>query len=665
MPDRQINILQGRTFMVSDERGDVAPNYDLPGGLFFRDMRHLSRWELRLNGRPLAALSGQPVEYDEAVFYLQQPTGTVYLNPSLSVLRRRHVGEGVQEQLTVTNHGARPAVLELSLLFEADFADIFEVKDKQGKTGRHYRRIEKGAVVLGYERGEFRRETRIKAPGARFTEQSMSYALELAATETWSTEIEISVATAAIRPVPHLDHRPQMPVSLEDWLAQAPELDTDWDDLVHTYRRSLIDLAALRFYPDTVPDASLPAAGLPWFMALFGRDSLIVGYQTLPYAPELCRTTLRALAAQQASTMDDIRDAEPGKILHELRHGELTYFGQRPQSPYYGSADSTPLFLIVLDEYHRWTGDSATVRDLEPHARAAIQWMREFGDADGDLFIEYATRNPEQGLVNQCWKDSWNAIVHPDGTLATLPRATCEIQGYAYDARLRAARLARDCWNDPALASTLEAEAAALQERFVDAFWLPDEGFYALALDGQKRPVPTLTSNVGHLLWSGIIPPAHAASVVGHLMGPAMFSGWGVRTLADGLTAYNPMEYHNGTVWPHDNAIVAAGLARYGFRAEAAVIAEAMLTAAALSGFRLPEALIGTARDLTEIPIAYPSACSPQAWAAGTPLMLLRTLLGLEPDGDQLTADPYLPSRCARLMLRGVPGAWGKADAGI
>ncbi|MEV0273388.1 glycogen debranching N-terminal domain-containing protein [Hamadaea sp. NPDC050747] len=665
MPDRQINILQGRTFMVSDERGDVAPNYDLPGGLFFRDMRHLSRWELRLNGRPLASLSGQPVEYDEAVFYLQQPTGTVYLNPSLSVLRRRHVGEGVQEQLAVTNHGSRPAVLELSLLFDADFADIFEVKDKQGKTGRHYRRIESGAVVLGYERGEFRRETRIKAPGARFTEQSMSYALELSPTQTWSTEIEISVATAAIRPVPHLDHRPQMPISMEDWLAQAPELDTDWDDLVHTYRRSLIDLAALRFYPDTVPDASLPAAGLPWFMALFGRDSLIVGYQTLPYAPELCRTTLKALAAQQASMMDDVRDAEPGKILHELRHGELTYFGQRPQSPYYGSADSTPLFLIVLDEYHRWTGDSATACDLEPHARAAIQWMREFGDSDGDLFIEYATRNAEQGLANQCWKDSWNAIVHPDGTLATLPRATCEIQGYAYDARLRAARLARECWNDPALAESLEAEARLLRDRFVDAFWLPDEGFYALALDGQKRPVPTLTSNIGHLLWSGIVPPEHAASVVEHLMGPAMFSGWGVRTLADGLTAYNPMEYHNGSVWPHDNAIVAAGLARYGFREEAAVISEAMLTAAALSGFRLPEALIGTARELTEIPIAYPSACSPQAWAAGTPLMLLRTLLGLEPDGERLTADPHLPSRCGRLMLRGIPGAWGKADAGV
>ncbi|NUR71980.1 MAG: amylo-alpha-1,6-glucosidase [Hamadaea sp.] len=665
MPDRQINILQGRTFMVSDERGDVAPNYDEPGGLFFRDMRHLSRWELRLNGRPLASLSGQPVEYDEAVFYLQQPTGTVYLNPVLSVLRRRHVGEGVQEQLKVTNHGARPAVLELSLLFDADFADIFEVKDKQGKTGRHYRRIEKGAAVLGYERGEFRRETRIKAPGARFTEQSMSYALELAPTETWSTEIEISVATAAIRPVPHLDHRPQMPISLEDWLAQAPELDTDWDDLVHTYRRSLIDLAALRFYPDTVPDASLPAAGLPWFMALFGRDSLIVGYQTLPYAPELCRTTLRALAAQQASAMDDVRDAEPGKILHELRHGELTYFGQRPQSPYYGSADSTPLFLIVLDEYFRWTGDSATVCDLEQQAKAAIRWMREFGDADGDLFIEYATRNPEQGLVNQCWKDSWNAIVHPDGTLATLPRATCEIQGYAYDARIRAARLARACWNDHALAESLEEEARLLQERFVEAYWLPDEGFYALALDGQKRPVPTLTSNIGHLLWSGIVPPDHAPSVVAHLMGPAMFSGWGVRTLAEGLTAYNPMEYHNGTVWPHDNAIVAAGLARYGFREEAALISEAMLTAAALSGFRLPEALIGTARELTEIPIAYPSACSPQAWAAGTPLMLLRTLLGLEPDGDRLTADPHLPSRCGRLMLRGVPGVWGKADAGV
>ena len=645
MQPRRINILDGSTFVVSDLRGDIGLRHDDMSGLFYRDTRHLSHWQIRLNGRELDALSADTLDYDEAVFFLIEPTGTIYRNPTLSLVRHRHVGDGMQEQLELTNHGTRPTQLEVSLLFGSDFADIFEIKDKLSKVGEFARRIDTDRVTLVYRHADFYRETTIRASGAFFTDESLTFRLSLAPNQTWRSEVEISLATNTHRPVPMRSHQPNMDQSLEEWLEAAPRLESDSDDLRRTYHRSLVDLAALRFYPETVPDASLPAAGLPWFMALFGRDSLIASYQALPFVPELCRTTLRALAHQQATEFDDFRDAEPGKILHELRHGELTHFGLRPQSPYYGSCDSTPLFLIVLDEYERWTGDVDTVRELEPSARAALRWIEEYGDVNHDGYLDYQTRNPESGLPNQCWKDSWNSIVWPDGRLTTLPRATCEIQGYAYDARMRLARLARKVWNDGLLADRLERDAAALRKRFLTDFWLPEQGFYALALDGEKQPVPTLASNIGHLV------------------GPWLFSGWGIRTLAAGQAVYNPLEYHNGTVWPHDTALVAAGLARYGRRAEAGQLAVAILEAARHFDYRLPEVFVGYDRETTMLPVAYPTACSPQAWAAGTPLLLLRLLLGLEPEGDVLRVDPAVPAEIGHLTLHGIPGRWGRSTA--
>jgi glycogen debranching enzyme len=659
----KVSILEGITFVVSDMRGDIAPDPDEPTGLFFRDMRHLSRWQVRLNGNQLDALSGDAVEYDEAVFFLVEPTGTIYRNPTVSLLRRRHVGDGMRESLELTSHSVQPLTVELSILFAADFADIFEIKDQLHKTGRSYKRVVPDEVTLGYERGDFRRETIVRAAGAFFTDESVTFRITLNPRQTWRTEIEVGVATASARPVVKRAHEPNMPFGLQEWLDAAPCLDTAWDDLRRLYHRSLVDLAALRFYPESVPESSLPAAGLPWFMALFGRDSLITSYQALPFVPEMCRTTLLALAARQATEVDDFRDAQPGKILHELRDGELTHFGERPQSPYYGSADATPLFLIVLDEYERWTGDRQTVQMLEGAARAALTWMERYGDLDGDGFISYLTRNPETGLRIQCWKDSWNSIVYPDGTLAPLPQATCEIQGYAYDARRRMARLARECWGDLALADRLDRDADALRKRFHETFWLPDEGFYALARDGAGRPVPTLTSNMGHLLWSGIVPDENVDRVVEHLLGENLFSGWGVRTMASGQRAYNPMEYHNGTVWPHDNALIAMGLTRYGRHTEAARLAEVMLEAAPYFRHRLPEAFVGTDRKDTGVPVAYASACSPQAWASAAPLLLLRSMMGLEPRRDGLGVDAHVPLRCGYLALSGIPGWWGRADA--
>jgi glycogen debranching enzyme len=427
--------------------------------------------------------------------------------------------------------------------------------------------------------------------------------------------------------------------------------------------RSLVDVAALRFRPNTMPERSLPAAGLPWFMALFGRDSLITSYQMLPFSSELAATTLQALADAQGKNMVELTEEEPGRILHELRFGELTHFHERPQSPYYGASDTTPLFLVLLDEYERWTGDAKLVRALEPNARAALDWIDHFGDRDGDGYIEYE-RKTELGLENQCWKDSWNSILFHDGTLAPAPRATCEIQGYAYDAKVRCARLAREIWKDEALAVTLETEAAELKRRFNHDYWIPDRQFFALALDGHKRKVDSLCSNIGHLLWSGIVEDDKAKALRDHLMSPRMFSGWGIRTMAEGETGYNPIEYHNGTVWPHDCSIVAAGLARYGFRKDAAEIISGIFEASVAFRYRLPEVFAGYERAKTRYPVQYTTACIPQAWAAGAPMLGIRTLLGLEPKGEALTfaADAVVPSWLGTLAVEGIRGRWGRSS---
>lgn len=444
-----------------------------------------------------------------------------------------------------------------------------------------------------------------------------------------------------------------MPLSLDQWLDTAPALDTDVDNVSRSYRQSLLDLAALRFRPMADMEESLPAAGLPWFMALFGRDSLITAYEALPFHPQLAAGTLETLASLQATTRDDFRDADPGKILHELRFGELTALGESPHSPYYGSHDSTPLFLILLDEYERWTGDVELVRRLESAGRAALSWIEGPGDPDGDGYLEYHTRSPK-GLVNQGWKDSGDAIAFADGRLAKPPIATCELQGYAYDARRRTARLARRVWGDAALADRLERDALDLKQRFNRDFWLDDRGYYALALDGTKQPVDSLTSNIGHLLWSGIVDDGRAGLIAQRLVGSELWSGWGVRTMGNADAAHNPIGYHTGTVWPHDTAICAEGLRRYGFRREATTAVLALLEAAAAFDYRLPEVFAGFSREATAIPVEYPTPCSPQAWAAGAPLLALRTLLGLDPDEDDLRCEPAMLPGSARLHLRRV-----------
>ena len=515
---------------------------------------------------------------------------------------------------------------------------------------------------MGYQREGFVRETRITPSQKGETRKDgFGFRVQLKPRTSWSVAIEVSASARMTEP----EGTPATSMSqkeVDEWCNLAPRLISSWEPLHQIYKRSLVDLAALRFRTGIVPGA-LPAAGLPWFMAVFGRDSLLTSFQAMPYAPELAASTLRALALFQGRVEDPFRDEEPGKILHEIRLGEMTAFEERPHSPYYGSADSTMLFLIVLEEYVRWTGDLAFARELEPQARAAIAWINKYGDRDGDGYVEYERRNKETGLENQCWKDSWDSIAFADGTLAPTPRATCELQGYVYDAKHRMIRLAREIWKDHALADKLARESQELKERFNRDFWIAERGFFALALDGQKRKVDSLTSNIGHLLWSGIADDEKADLCVKHLMSDELFSGWGIRTMASSEGSYNPIGYHVGTVWPHDSSFIAWGLRRYGYRAEAARIGRAILEAADLFDGRLPEAFGGYPRSKTKYPVEYPTACSPQAWATGAPLLVLRTLLGLDSDGKHMIVDPAIPEPLGRIELLSVPGCWGRMDA--
>jgi glycogen debranching enzyme len=672
MTDDLVRILDGNTFVVSDARGDIEASRTDPTGLFSFDTRFLSRWVLTVDGQRLNALSTDDLQYFEARFFLVPGTGTIYVDAKRSVIRQRAVGAGFHEQLRILNHENEPITLEVRLDADSDFADLFEVKDALEKKGTFYRQVDGDGLTLGYRRETYVRETRISASvPATFDDEGVTFDVRIEAHGEWTTDLSVVAAIGPHgetrdRPKYGPDRRrarPDMAGDLEEWLAQAPTLRCDWDALKTTYRRSLVDLAALRFTARSLPGRALPAAGLPWFMTMFGRDSIFTSLQALPFAPELAATTLLALGERQGSRVDDFRDEDPGRILHEMRYGELTAFEERPHSPYYGSADATPLFVVLLDEYERWTGDEELVRDLEPEARAALRWIDEYGDLQGNGYISYQRRNEETGLENQCWKDSWDSISFHDGTLPGFPRATCELQGYAYDAKVRAARLARRFWGDEGYADRLEREAAELKERFDRDFWLEERGYYAVALDADGRPVDSLTSNIGHLLWSGIVDERRAEIVASHLLGPRLFSGWGVRTMAEGEGRYNPIGYHVGTVWPFDNSFIAWGLRRYGFKEEAARIAAGILDAAGYFDGRLPEAFGGYRRELTNYPVQFPTACSPQAWSTGAPLLLLRTMLGLEPLDEHLVVDAALPVRIGHLELLDIPGRWGRIDA--
>ncbi|MFD6639349.1 glycogen debranching N-terminal domain-containing protein [Micromonospora chalcea] len=670
MKDR-VSILDGNTFLVSDDRGNIEPSYDFPTGLFAFDTRFLSTWFLTIDGQRLHALSIDDSLSYKTRFFLVPGEPTHYLDANVSVIRSRAIGASLDEELTVLNHSEQEQEFHLRLDIGSDFADLLEIKNRRDKKGRTTPTVERNGLRLTYHREAFRRETLVTSSApVEVDADGMTFRVRVGPHGEWTTRLHVSTIIygargediRAVLPLGGQRTAAEIEAEQSALISRAPKLGCDCEPLAGAYRRSLNDLAALRYESITL-GVRLLAAGLPWFMTLFGRDSIFTSLQVLPFLPDLVKPTIVMLAGLQGSRVDDFRDEEPGKILHELRYGESAGFEEQPHSPYYGAADTTALFVILLDEYERWTGDADLVRNLENETRAALTWLDTYGDLLGTGYVWYMSRNPETGLPNQCWKDSPEAISYADGRMPEFPRATCELQGYTYDAKMRAARMARTHWQDPVYADRLEQEAAALKERFNRDFWIADREYYALALDPRGQQVDALSSNIGHLLWSGIVDESRAPAIAAHLLGPRLFSGWGVRTLADDQGRYNPVGYHVGTVWPFDNSIIAWGLWRYGFRREAGLLCDALLSASRYFDGRLPEVFAGYERGLTDYPVEYPTACSPQAWSAGTPLLLLRVMLGLEPQGEHLIIDPAVPPGMGRVELLDIPGRWGRVDA--
>ncbi len=658
-----IAVLEGRTFMYSDSVGDV-PRGSI-GGLVHADTRFLSRWALTIDGAPFLVLRAGIIDYYSAEFVLTNPRLEGLEANSVGLRRLRFVGNGLHERIELESYLREPLRIELHLAVDNDFADLFEIKDRVRDRSQQIVRTpasDRSGLTFSYANQGFSAQTTLEASAAatRIDEDGLAWTIDLPARGTWTCELHVplTLGPRELQPT-HAGFGDVFGSETNDpinaWLDDLPQLETDSHLLGEVMGRTARDLVALRIeaeYEDQT--LMLPAAGLPWFLTLFGRDTLLTAFQTVAFGPRLAKGALLALAYFQATESDDFRDMEPGKILHELRMGELTQLGLKPHRPYYGSADSTPLWLILLSEYWRWSGDAEVVSALRDNAMAALAWIDEFGDRDRDGYVEYGTRS-SQGLGNQCWRDSFDGVLFADGSMPVLPIATAEIQGYVYDAKVRLAELADGPFGDPALATRLRLEATALRERFERDFWIDARGgYYAIGLDGDKRPIDSLTSNIGQLLWTGIVSEERAAIVAKQLMADRLFSGWGVRTLSTDDDGFNPIGYHRGTVWPHDNSIIAYGLARYGFREQANRIALAMLDAAAFSGYRLPEAFSGHPRSLGRFPVPYPTACSPQAWATGAPLLLLRAMLGLEARDGQVTLDPALPDAIGRVTIKGL-----------
>ncbi len=673
-----LTINHGSTFMVTDLAGEISPQSEQ--GVFFRDTRFVSSYRIFANGRPWQLLSsGTPTYYVARIQLVNAPfkTEDAEIEPgALALTVSRAVGEGIHEDLDVTNFGQRPIRFNLEIALRSDFADLFEVKAhdfvRRGRVTTELRR--KGTEVrTRYANRDFERElvVRYANSGSQpvYANGRASFELDLAPGARWHTCCEYHFVVAGQRHAPVRHCRTNFAHGAFDdvqrrWMEQATRLTSANEDVYRLYRQSVEDLGALRIDdPDLGHDAWVPAAGVPWFVTVFGRDSLVVSLQSMMASPGFARGALQALARLQATEMDDWRDAEPGKIPHEWRVGELAHFHRIPHTPYYGTADATPLYLITLHEAWRWLGDEKLLRTHRDVAMRCLEWIDRYGDLDGDGFQEYRTRS-SQGYENMGWKDSGDAVMYPDGRLVRQPKALCELQGYVFDAWSRMAEVF-DVLGEPALAGDLRRKATDLQRRFEEKFWCEDIGFYAYCLDADKEPVRTIASNAGHLLWSGIASAEHAGRVVRRFFEPDLWSGWGIRTLSADHPAYNPFSYQRGSVWPHDNGIIALGFRRYGFAAEAARVARDISEAAAhFASYRLPELYAGVQREPGGFPVQYLGANVPQAWAAGCTFHLLQAMLGLEADAprDRLYVQPVLPKWLPEVTLHGVSVGRSKVD---
>jgi glycogen debranching enzyme len=653
----------GDTFVVLDSRGDIAAAAGGSAGLFHLDTRYLSRLEVLVNGmHPL--LLGSNLRDDNSAFFVDLSNPDLVADQRLllekdtvHILRTIFLWRGTAYQrLAVRNYGEGAVDLQISIQFENDFADLFEVRgthrDHRGTATAKLRGNDQALLIyLGLD-GKTRRTalTFDPAPG-RLSTNAAIYDLHLAPGEMQSLFVAVSCDLAEPRPLPFMRGLIAARREMREQTRERTSVETSNDRFNEILCRSAADLAMLM--TDT-PQGRYPYAGIPWFSTTFGRDGLITALQMLWWSPEVARGVLRRLAAYQAKTTDPLADSEPGKILHEMRGGEMAALREVPFGLYYGSVDSTPLFVLLAGLYLERTGDVETIAALWPAVVAALAWIDGPGDPDGDGFVEYARAN-EQGLVNQGWKDSHDAIFHADGRLAEGPIALAEVQGYVYAAKRMAARCAARLGLD-ADARKLDAEAARLAVRFESAFWCPDIETYALALDGAKKPCRVRTSNAGQVLFTGIASEDRAALVAKGLLHSRFFSGWGIRTVAKDEARYNPMSYHNGSIWPHDNALIALGLARYDHKPAVEMLFDGLFNAATyMDHRRLPELFCGFQRQHGQGPTLYPVACSPQAWASATPFTFLEASLGLQFDpfkGEIRLCNPRLPAFLDEVILR-------------
>ncbi|GAA1787275.1 glycogen debranching N-terminal domain-containing protein [Pseudarthrobacter sulfonivorans] len=665
-----VTLVEGSSFCISLANGDIHP--ESPHGVFHEDTRILSRWNLAVNGQPLEPLTAETKEPYRALFIGRVPRADGHADSPLIVKRLREVGAGILEEITIRNYSLEAAECVVVLSVASDFADLFEVKEARvQRRWEESRKPDGSSLTISGVWQDVSKSVIVKGDGADVTPDGLRYRTVIPPHGQWKTLLSVvPVVNGSGDPVASFVRPAEGEITRSDrrrqeWLAKIPHLHMGNRSIERTLRRSYDDLGALRIEDPDNPERIVVAAGAPWFMTLFGRDSLWASLMALPVDPSLALGTLQTLADRQGSMVDPMSEEEPGKILHEVRLGVSGGLALGGKSAYYGSVDATPLFVSTLGSVNRWGFAKDTIAALLPHADRALDWVRNYGDKDGDGFVEYSRLNG-QGLINQGWKDSWDGINFADGTLAEPPIALCEVQAYVYSALLSRAVMAYDAGDAP-LAAGLTDEAAQLKKRFNEQFWMPERGYYAVALDARKRPVDACASNMGQCLWHGILDEDKIPLVAERLMSPEMFTGWGVRTLASDMGAYNPASYHNGSVWPHDNAIIAAGLIRYGFVEEAQRIATALFEAADYTDGRLPELFCGFSRDEVTGPVPYPTACSPQAWAATTPILLVTSLMRYNAHVSRggLWMDPVLPESFGDLHITNAPMAGGRITIDI
>lgn len=667
-------IREGGTFLLTDTDGGVPLKNKRGFGLYHADTRHLSGYEFTLhNVEPVLLTSTAELGFaQQQVLTNPMMVGQAGRNlerQTVEIRRVRAISDDIlEETLTVTNYNTFPVTLDLSYRFEADFADIFEVRgyDRKQRGRILPPRVEESSVHLSYEGrdGQLRQtDVHFEPAPLELTANHALHRIDLDHLGTAVIGIEVHFKAREESPHSTLSHHfEQVAGAYGEWFESMAQIETDNQLFDEVLQRCLSDIRIL--WARTPDGTEYPAAGTPWFDAMFGRDSIIAALQTLAIRPDIARSVLRALASKQGSQEDPERDEEPGKILHEYRVGDMANSGELPFDPYYGSIDSTPLFLVLAAEYFRSTNDIDFMHSLGDSIRRALSWITVYGDPNGIGWLAYEKRS-EKGLVNQGWKDSWDAIFHANGEFLDPPIALAEVQGYAY-AALAGASQVLGALGDHQIAADLVRAARRVSRRFNQEFWLPEEGYYAVALDGSGEPAASITSNIGQALWAGIISPDRARDVVNRLMSPAMFSGWGLRTLSSESVRFNPYGYHLGTVWPHDNALIASGLKKYGFADEANRVFSALFEAAqSFRYFRLPELFGGGERAPHRGPVDYPVACKPQAWAAGSIPMMLTHSLGLAPDatGNCLhIVKPKLPAFLREVQVKSLRVGGAEVD---